>query len=331
MGISVLDGTIHSLTSRGLSPATSASYRSGVRRYLSFCVSYGLPPFPLSELVLCRFVAFLVLQNLSYGSIRLYLSALRHKQLLDSGIDPALGAFHRLHYVLRGCHRSLPSSVRPKRLPITPTILRLLHHCWATHSPTHLHDTACLWAACCTAFFGFLRSGEFTCNSWDAHNANPGLSLQDISIDSRSRPSVVHVTLRHSKTDVFGVGVTIHLGRTGDVLCPVSALLAYMAIRPPTPGPLFLLQSGKPLSRTVLVSAVRQTLLSMGVDVSGYNGHSFRVGAATAAAQAGLSDSAIQQLGRWKSAAFTRYLRPPAAQVAEASRRLLLSNHNNQQ
>lgn len=280
----------------------------------------------MSELVLCRFVAFLVLQNLSYGSIRLYLSALRHRQLLDSGVDPALESFHRLHYVLRGCHRTLPSSVRPKRLPITPAILRLLHYYWSRLPQSESYNAACLWAACCTAFFGFLRSGEFTCNSWATYRAEQGLSLQDVAIDSRSAPSVVHLTLRHSKTDVFGVGVTIHLGRTGDILCPVSSLLAYLAIRPATPGPLFLLESGNPLSRSVLISAVRQTLLGTGLDISAYNGHSFRIGAATAATQAGLPDSAIQLLGRWKSSAFTRYLRSPAVQLAQTSAQLLSSN-----
>ncbi len=58
---------------------------------------------------------------------------------------------------------------------------------------------------------------------------------------------VVFISLRQSKTDVFWSGVTVHLGRTGDILCPVSALLSYLAVRPPTPGPLFLLRSGNPL------------------------------------------------------------------------------------
>ena len=80
----------------------------------------------------------------------------------------------------------------------------------------------------------------------------------------------MYVSLRHSKTDIFGAGVTIHLGRTDDILCPMSALLAYMylARRPSTPGPLFLLQSGKPLSRQLLVSKVRHTLESAGLDVA---------------------------------------------------------------
>ena len=149
------------------------------------------------------------------------------------------------------------------------------------------------------------------------------LSLSDVSIDSRENPSIVHLTLRQSKTDVFGVGVTIHLGRTGDVLCPVSALLAYLAVRPSTPGPLFLLSSGVPLSRQVLITEIRCALASAGLDTSLFNGHSFRIGAATSASLAGVPDSTIQQMGRWKSSAFTRYLRPPVQSMAALSSRLI--------
>ena len=128
-----------------------------------------------------------------------------------------------------------------------------------------------MWAACCVAFFAFLRSGEFTCSSWSANNQSM-LSLQDVALDNRLDPTTVHLSLRRSKTDVFVTGVTIHLGQTGDILCPVCALLAYLACRPSTPGPLFLLQSRQPLSRNALVTEVCQTLASSGMDVSRLNG-----------------------------------------------------------
>ena len=291
---------------------------------MSFCQSYSLPAFPLSEVVLYRFVASLVRDNLSYSTVRLYLSAVRHRQLMDGGEDPALGSLHILHYVLRGCHRSLPSSIRPQRLPISPNILRLLYRQWSNKAQDY--DIVCLWAACCIAFFAFLRSGEFTCDSWAAYNDSV-LSLQDVSVDSHSCPSMVHLMLRRSKTDIFGSGITIHLGKTGDILRPVSSLLSYLVCRPRSPGPLFLLRSGHPLSRVYLVHAVRQALSCTGLDVSRFNGHSFRIGAATAAAEAGLSDATIQQLGRWRSSAFLRYLRPPVQAIAARSRHLIPMSH----
>ena len=78
----------------------------------------------------------------------------------------------------------------------------------------------------------------------------------------------------------YGKGITLFVGATGSLLCPVAAVLAYLACRPNTPGPLFLLSSGVPLTREAFVSRLKQGLSSAGIDSSGYNGHSFRIGAA---------------------------------------------------
>ena len=142
------------------------------------------------------------------------------------------------------------------------------------------------------------------------------LAAADIAVDSHVSPSHLSVHLRQTKTDPFGAGVTIHLGATGDSLCPIAAVLGYLAVRPSAPGPLFLFEDGSTLSRPRLVQALRQALHRAGVDDSGYSGHSFRVGAATTAAQAGLSDSLIQLLGRWKSSAYSLYIRTPWQRLA---------------
>ena len=49
-----------------------------------------------------------------------------------------------------------------------------------------------------------------------------------------------------------------------------------------------------------------------GLDPSRYKGHSFRIGAASYAADAGMSEPPIRALGRWKSDAFHKYIRIPS-------------------
>ena len=153
-----------------------------------------------------------------------------------------------------------------------------------------------------------MRAGEFTCPSLDAFTPDM-LSPRDIAVDSHTTPTHLTVHLQTSKTDPFGAGVTLHLGSTGDILCPVAAVLGYLAIRPSSPGPLFLFNDGSVLSRPRLVQALHQALRAAGVDDSRFSGHSFRIGAATTAARVGLPDSLIITLGRWKSSTFARYIR----------------------
>ena len=279
-----------------------------------------MSPFPLSELVLGRYVAYLASKSMSYVSIRVYLSGLRFMQIAYGLPDPSLSSFCHLEYVLRGIRKSTPIHKRPRRLPVTPHTLRLLFRVWSR--PPVSQDKVMLWAACCTGFFGFLRSGEFTCPSMNAYS-NLMLSADDVRVDSHSNPSFVTIHLRHSKTDIFGVGATIYLGCVDGPICPVKALLAYLVLRGPGPGPLFVFQDGSPLSRSLLVTAVRSALDSQGLDVRGFNGHSFRIGAATTAAACGMEDSLIQSLGRWKSSAFTSYIQTPRDTLISISSVLL--------
>ena len=156
-------------------------------------------------------------------------------------------------------------------------------------------------------FFAFLRSGEFTCSSARAYTPSM-LSPADVSVDSYDHPTSMTMLLRTSKTDVFQAGHQLSVGATGDLLCPMAAMLGYLAVRPNGPGPLFIHEDGSPLSRFHLVQAVRAALASLGtVNHSRYSNHSFRIGAATTAARAGVPDSMIQTLGRWKSSAFLTY------------------------
>ena len=174
-----------------------------------------------------------------------------------------------------------------------------------------------LWAAATTCFFGFFRSGELTVPSLTGFDPAIHLAWGDVAVDNQARPTVICIKLKRSKCDQFGAGVTVHLGRANSPLCPVRALLAYMASRRGEAGPFFRDNEGRPLTKAVFVQAIRQTLSQLGLPADQFAGHSFRIGAATAAAQAGIEDSVIQALGRWSSAAFLLYIRTPRSQLAQ--------------
>lgn len=262
-------------------------------------------------------------QSVTWKTIRSYLSALRFFQIRAGYPDASLSSFPRLTYVLHGIHRVTPEYSRLHRLPITKDLLLVLYRAWS--SPPVQFNHLMLWAACCLGFFGFLRAGEFTCTAAEA--SAPPLSHSDIAVDSRDNPQLITVHLRRTKTDPFGAGCYIYLGRTYTTPCPVAAMLNYLAARNSTSRPLFIFENGTPLTRASLVAHTREALARMGVDSSRYSGHSFRIGAATAAAEAGYSDSFIQALGRWKSSAFMTYIRTSPRQLVSVAPRLAKGVH----
>ena len=296
-------------------------YKAVQRRYLDFCRDYAVTCLPLSDSVLCMFVAFLALQGVKHQTSKSYMSALRHMQI-EAGLgDPfAGGRFPRLEYVQKGLKRLSSSLPRDQRLPITPSILLQLHAHW-TKAPED-PDSRMLWAACCLGFFGFLRSGEFTVHSDNPVDPSSTLMPADVAVDSRDNPQTICVHIKQSKTDPFRSGVHLYLGRTGHVLCPVASVLGYLAARPNRAGPLFIFNDGRYLTRQRLVQSLRLALRHCGIDPRRYSGHSFRIGAASAAARAGVEDSVIRMLGRWESAAFLRYIRTPREQLAAVSARI---------
>ena len=77
------------------------------------------------------------------------------------------------------------------------------------------------------------------------------------------------------------------------------------------PGPLFI-DCGKPIIRNIFVEQLSWAVKSCGLDSSRYKGYSFRIGAASYAADTGLSGSQIRTLGRWQSNALTKDVRIPS-------------------
>ena len=94
--------------------------------------------------------------------------------------------------------------------------------------------------------------------------------------------------------------------------CPMQLLLDYLALRGNQQGALFLTQVRTPVTRDAFALQLSEAIRFCGLDPARYKGHSFRIGAASYAAEQGMSDSQIRTLGRWKSNAFHKYIRVPS-------------------
>ncbi len=94
-------------------------------------------------------------------------------------------------------------------------------------------------------------------------------------------------------------------------ICPVRALQSYLAVRSTSGVTFFCHFDGSPLTKGQI-----RAVLEKAINFCGWNGvrvksHSFRIGAASRAAELGFTDERIMQMGRWKSGAFRAYIRLP--------------------
>lgn len=279
---------------------TKGAYATGVDSFERFRANYKLqrtwPP-KIEDITL--FIAWLSMQELSHSTARLYVNAVGFQCKVNNHDDVTRNFV--IQKALEGLKRS--GSGRKARLPITPNILTAV---LSTLPGICLNKyEACLFnAAFSLAFFAFLRISELAVvNRRSASNVIFG---SDVEVDDGS----ITLLIRHSKTDQYGDGVRLKLNITGSELCPVVSLKKYLHQRPLIKGPLFCHLNGSPLTRYQFTAILKRCLCRLKLDFGCYTSHSFRIGAATAAAMAGWSVDAVKQAGRWRSEAYKIYIKP---------------------
>ena len=295
-----------------------------MKRFHRFCAHFNVPsPFPVTEHTMCCFTAYLADSGLAPQTVKVYLAAVRIMQLSLGLLDPRdQSSLPRLKRVLAGISRTRLNQHRHPPPPTSGSQLQVT--CWRRFTPrwrSRVTRTRCssgpsaVWPS-----LGSSASGSFW---WKRQTSTGSPSWGDVAVDSITSPTILRVRLKRSKCDQFGKGVDVVVGRTRSPICPVTAVLKYIRVRQDEPGPFFVSRAKAPVTKAWLVQQVRHVLRSHGFPQEDYAGHSFRIGAATSAALAGIEDSTIQALSRWQSAAFLQYVWMPREQLAHISTRLL--------
>ena len=146
-------------------------------------VSFLLPQALLEHIGDPRLVGLLIDQGVADSTLRSYISGKKH--------------------YLEFCSHCYCRPLSVSEIILLSKILRLRFL-----SPCNL-DHIMLWAAFCLGYFGFMRSGGFTCPSMDEFTADL-LRPHDVAVDSRSSPSHAVVYLKCSKNYPFSVGTSMH-------------------------------------------------------------------------------------------------------------------------
>lgn len=296
--------------SLSLAPSTQNTYLSGIRSFSNFALSARLQSFPICEHTLCLYASSLANRGISSNTIKVYLAGIQHQNIL-LGFPDRISGMSRLYEILRGIRRSQGSSRRrPPRSPITVRHLFSLLAFLAS-SKFSYHDRAALTSAVLLPFFGMLRVAEFTCPTRDRFDPLTNLAPSDVSFNAHG--SLMFILVKASKTDPYRVGLTLRIASVGGQLCPVAAMRAYLGVRAASYGPLFILDNGDFLTRRYLSAFLKLALPG----VENIDTHSFRIGGASAALTAGLSDALIKIMGRWSSDSYQRYIRVANETVIE--------------
>jgi hypothetical protein len=295
---------IEKLVNMAIATSTAKSYLAAFNSWTEFCSLPGVraDPFAPTEESLCFYAAWANSRGgpLSHASTQKYLYGIR-SVLMSQGITfPSFHDMPLLERLMKGWKKSQYAGRSKPRLPVTVEILKKMMPKVEFISKQH----RLLWAMLCTGVYGLFRSGELAPES---KTTKGFLRLRDLSRDSKGH---YRIFLAASKTDIWRVGVHVHILANGSSTCPVRALDAMLKNRDTTDldAPLFSFDGIHPVTRTQLLKGMKIWLDKAGLNPDHYSGHSLRKGGAQSLYEAGVSDSQIMILGRWRSACFKLYV-----------------------
>ena len=290
-----MTGKAAALILQGLSPATKKLYKRAWLQFSEFTIAnYGNSPVICMQELLTRFILHKHDQGYAYCSIQTQISAINFLFKLSNCPSPSNSFLVRK--ILKGI--AFTSSRPDGRLPITRKIL--LRLCNAMDHLMEPYKSTMLKTMFSLAFHAFLRVGEMTSSSNNIQRTQVQVFSKSIQL---AMLKFKHAPL-HNKTVLL---VKHTLGPD----CPVQLLKQYLLLRPVMEGPLFIFVDGKPVPKHFFNNSLKIGLEFLEISYNKYTSHSFRIGAATYAAEKGLSEDQIMRMGRWKSKAFRKYIRIP--------------------
>ena len=255
---------------------------------------------PASDVTVANFIASLFSRQLAPSTASVYVAAISNLHVENGLSSPCSSP--TVTKIIEGYYRSRPTQP-DKRLPITPELMQHIKKKLARSSLCE-HDKRAFWCAFTFAYFGFLRAGEILTDAMSS-----GLRPNDVQPDGNN----IVIFIAGSKTDQKRLGQRVMLRTTHSSVCPVAAyhkyrrsmvsLGLYSGARP-----MFRRKDGSSISQSMFRTQLRSCLVGIS-NPQLYNTHSFRIGAATSAALRGYHSDEIKRAGRWKSGAYSSYIR----------------------
>ena len=291
------------LLNAALAPSTTQSYKNALHHYTLFHSTFYPtdPVLPVSVEKLAQFVAVCNSRGLKASTITSFTSAISYFHKIQGAESPSDSFL--IKKILHGLRRS---STPDKRMPVTIPILQQVIKA-LSYQLLDQHTQTIFRAMILTAFFGLLRIGEIAVSKSSPYNV---VLRQNVRFEfNENKPSIALLHLAHYKHSQ-GKVATIPLKRhPRKQLCPVRCLYQICS-RAADTGPLFRHSCGCPVSTSSFRSVLRKCFLHCNLDPGRYTAHSLRIGGATYAHSKNVPGEEIKRMGRWKSSAYLKYIRP---------------------
>ncbi len=269
--------------SEGRSPRTRDAYRYQWTTFTGWCAQHGLRALPAEPSTVAIWLTARSAE-VSVATMAQGLAALSEAHRMAGHTSP------RSAPVVQEVWKGIKRTIGTKQRRVAPIVLDELRAMVGTldESMGAVRNRALL----VVGFAGAFRRSELV-----------ALEVRDVDYTSDG----LVITIRRSKTDQEGAGVTVGLPYGSDpATCPVRTLRAWLEASGITDGALFRAVGRHggvrgAMSGEAVARIVKRVAAAAGLDASRYSGHSLRAGLATSAAKAGKSDRAIMQQGRWSS------------------------------
>jgi site-specific recombinase XerD len=266
------------------SPATRAAYQSDFSIFRTWCASRGVNALPATPETVAGFLAAQAEAGLAASTISRRGAAIRYAHKL-AGHEPSTNN-EVVKATLRGIRRAVGTAPKGRKAPMIAEIMHRVSRA-AALDLKGLRDRALLLLG----FGGAFRRSELV-----------ALNVEDVEFTDDG----LRVTIRKSKTDQEGVGVTIAIVR-GGACCPAKALREWLDTAKIESGPIFRpvrkgnrVGDSRLTGKTVCV-LVKAYAALIGLDATTIGAHSLRSGFLTSAARRGASVFKMRDVSRHKS------------------------------
>ena len=252
--------------------------------------------FPAPPRLLAKYGVWLSQEGYKPATVATHLAGIGWWHRVRDLQDPS--ASYLVKRMLLGLGKSGP---KPKQaFPLRQSAMAgLLAQLRRRHSE---YDRSLYSAAFLLAYFASLRVGEYSTPG------NHTLHLKSVGFIRDKGEQCILLTLGTFKASKRPAKALVP-PEPEAAGCPVAALKAYLRVRPPGEGPLFLISSGLPMTSKDVNATLKACVAAMGLNPADYSSHSFRAGRTTDYVEMGLEDAVIRESGRWKTDAFLKYIR----------------------